>query len=186
MKRFYLFLSILFSFVIIFSVSACSYNDNNNSEIVAEFVGITFYQKADKDNNYNRYKNSPAQINNLITTENNKIEYTEEVEYLFYFYSQTKISNNTKSSDFLSNTTTDNFKIENNNLNISIERINEPTDVLIYFIYKNEDGSYYLSFQKEATNLNSEETELVLDITSAEFNKIHLTLNTNLTSTKNY
>lgn len=186
MKHLKLILSIIFSIFITLSVSACSKNDDDDFVDNTEFVGIAFYQKAEENNYYSRYKKNPAQINDLIVTRNNEIAYTEKIDYLFYFYCKNKISSSTKSSDFLSNTTASNFKIENNSLSLSIERISEPTDVLIYFIYKNEDGSYKFSFQKEVTNLNAENTEIELEISNEDFSKIHLTLSTNLTSSKNY
>ena len=121
----------------------------------------------------------------MIETKDNKLVYSENQEFLFYVYSQNEITSIFNDSDFISNTTRDVVEIKNNTLNFTLERIAENTDVLVYFIYKNNDG-YFLKFIQEENNISKETETINMEINNPHFNKVQLILDVNLSVKKEY
>ncbi len=185
MKNFKAIILIIISIILTPLASACSKNDSGIDDSYGDFVGVAFYQKT-SDNHYERYRKSPAQANNLIVTKDNKISYTEKTESLFYIYSTDKITSSTNSENLITNTISENFKIESQKIYFNLERISENTNILIYYIYKTSDSTYMLLFQKEVSGIENEETTIELTIKSDEFNQVVLTLSTNLASREKY
>ena len=111
MKNFKAIILIIISIILTPLASACSKNDSGIDDSYGDFVGVAFYQKT-SDNHYERYRKSPAQANNLIVTKDNKISYTEKTESLFYIYSTDKITSSTSSENLITNTISENFKID--------------------------------------------------------------------------
>lgn len=185
MKNIKAIILIIISIILTPLASACSKNDNNIDDSYGDFVGVAFYQKT-SDNHYERYRKSPTQANNLIVTKDNKISYTEKTESLFYIYSTHKITSSTSSENLITNTISENFKIDGQKIYFNLERISENTNILIYYIYKTSDSTYMLLFQKEVTDIANGETTIELAIKTDEFNQVVLTLSTNLASRKKY
>ena len=105
---------------------------------------------------------------------------------LFYIYTQNEITSSTTDSDFISNTTKDEVSIDNHIINFRFERIIEDTEILIYYIYKLEDNSYYFEYKEAKNNITDKTENFELDITHNLFSKIKLTLETNLTIKNEY
>lgn len=167
-----------------FSLLACSKpNDEKDTKI---FVGIAIYQKLDNNLNWSKFTAKPNAINNIISTENNKIILDENPELLFYVYTQNEITSKTSDSDFISNTTKDTVSIKDSKINFRFERMLEDTEILIYYIYKLEDNTYYLEYKESKSDITKETENFELDITHDLFSKIKLTLETNLTIKKEY
>ena len=167
-----------------FSFSACSKQNNKTNTKV--FVGIAIYQKVENNLNWSKFTAKPSAINNLISTENNKIKVDENPALLFYIYSQNKITTATTDDTFISNTTKDKVSIKDNTISFRFERIIENTEILIYYIYKLEDNSYYLEFQDTKTNISNSTEMFEIEIKHNLFSKIKLTLETNLTIKDEY
>lgn len=179
--------SILLAILVILSpiiLCACNTKDTNNLQR-DDFVGIAIYQNSTQNTKYNTIKDKPSLINNIISTEDNKIKYSEEIEFLFYIYNQSKITKSIKDEDFISNTKRSKCIAENNSFEISIERLFESTDILLYFIYKNNDG-YYMVYQNEIKNINEENKTITLDLASNDFEKIIINLKINLSISETY
>lgn len=167
-----------------FLYSACSKKDDNQESKV--FVGIAIYQRLDGNLNWEKFNNKQNAVNNLISTQNNKIALDEEPELLFFVYSQSTITSNTTDDDFISNTTRDKVTIKDDSLSFRLERIIEDTDIMIYYIYKLKNGDYYLEYKDTKTGLSKETEYFELDLTNNTFSKIKLTLETNLTIKDEY
>ena len=100
--------------VLPFSFLGCSKSNNEKDSKI--FVGIAIYQKLDDNLNWSKFTAKPNAINNIISTENNKITLDEEPELLFYVYSQNEITTLTTDSDFISNTTKDTVLIKDDKI----------------------------------------------------------------------
>ncbi len=174
---------ILISFLLPFSLVACSDNSDDNNKL---FVGVAIYQKQENNLNWAKFNAKPNAINNIISTEDNKIKLEDELEPLFFVYSINEIPSTIKDSDFISNTTRDKVKLNNNTLSFRLERIIEDTEILIYFIYKLESGDYYLEYKEIKTNISKSTEMFELSIINDNFSKINLTLETNLTINDEY
>lgn len=184
MKYIKLLLSFLFAIAFPLTSIACS-NKTENSESKI-FVGLAFYQKLDGNLNWSKFNAKPNAINNIISTKDNKIILDESPELLFYIYTQKEITSNTTDADFISNTTKDEVSISNNNISFRLERMIEDTEILIYYIYKLKNNSYYLEYKETKTNITKETENFEFEITHSLFKKITLTLETNLTIKKEY
>ena len=171
-------------FVIMLIVSACS-QKSNNDEISPHFVGIAIFQSSTENTKWNTIRQDTSLINNIIETKDDKIMHSDDPAFLFFVYAQKLIDINTKDSDFISNTTRDQVLITNNTISFTLERIAEKTDVLIYFVYKNNDG-YYLKFIKEQNNISEESKTITIDTNTSNFNTIEINLKTNLSTKKEY
>ena len=182
----YLKLLLAFLFAVVFPVSAiaCS-NKSENSENKI-FVGIAFYQKLENNLNWTKFNGKPNTINNIISTKDNKLVLDENPELLFYIYTQNEITSNTTDADFISNTTKDEVSISNNTMSFRLERMIEDTEILIYYIYKLKDNSYYLEYKETKTSITKATENFELEITHPLINKITLTLETNLTIKNEY
>ena len=167
-----------------FLYSACSNKDDNKDSKV--FVGVAIYQKLDGNLNWEKFSNKPNAVNNLISTQDNKIALDEEPELLFFVYSQNTITSSTTDENFISNTTRDEVTIKNDSLSFRLERIIEDTDIMIYYIYKLKNGDYYLEYKDTKSGLSKETEYFELDLTNNTFSKIKLTLETNLTIKDEY
>lgn len=167
------------------SLLACSKNKEKETETKI-FVGVAIYQNLNNQLNWSKFKENPNSINNIISTENNKITLDENPELLFYVYTQNEITSSTSDSDFISNTTKDTVSIKDSKINFRFERIIEDTEVLIYYIYKHKDNSYYLEYKESKSDISKETENFELDITHDLFSKIKLTLETNLTIKNEY
>lgn len=176
---------IYFAFCLLILCFSCSCTPNNPTYDDANLVGVAIYQNAPENNKWNVVENNKSIINNLIETKENKIVYNENPEFLFFIYSQNILNNSSKNTDFISNTTRDNVYFEDSILTFNIERIAEPTDILIYFVYK-ENNTYYLKFIKEVNNISNEIASIVLKTKHPNFTAINLTLSTNLSVKKEY
>ena len=62
----------------------------------------------------------------------------------------------------------------------------EDTEILIYYIFKLEDNTYYLEYKETKENILSETETFELGITHNLLSKVTLTLETNLTIKKEY
>ena len=184
MKRFKIIIAVLISIILPFSFSGCTKSETENDARI--FVGLAIYQKLDGDLNWSKFKSKPSAINNIISTEEDKIVTSEEPELLFYVYTQNEITSNTTDSDYISNTTKDEVTIKDNKINFRFERMIEDTEILIYYIYKLEDDTYYLEYKEIKTNIKNNTENFELDITHSLFSKINLTLETNLSIKKEY
>lgn len=184
MKRFKIIIAVLISIILPFSFSGCSKSETENDTRI--FVGLAIYQKLDGDLNWSKFKAKPSAINNIISTEEDKIVTSEEPELLFYVYTQNEITSKTTDSDYISNTTKDEVTIKNNKINFRFERMIEDTEILIYYIYKLEDDTYYLEYKEIKSNIKNNTENFELDITHSLFTKINLTLETNLSIKKEY
>lgn len=174
------FLSVIFPFI----TSACSNKDPIPE--TKDFVGIAYYQKLDGNLNWTKFSKKPNAINNIISTKDNKIVLDEDPELLFFIYTQNKITQNTTNSDFLSNTTRDSISISNNTISFRAERMIEDTEILIYYIYKLKDSTYYLEYKETKINITKTTENFEFEITHELFSKITLTLETNLTINSKY
>ena len=176
---------ILLATIIPFSFSACSKNKPKETEI-KKFVGVAIYQNLNNQLNWSKFIEKPNAINNIISTENDKIVVDENPELLFYVYTQNEITSQTIDSDYISNTTRNDILIKDNQITFHIERIFEDTDVLIYYIYKLENATYFLEYQTTKTNINAESESFDIDITHDLFSTVELKLETNLSIKKEY
>ena len=184
MKRFKIIIAVIISIILPFSFSGCSKPETENDARI--FVGLAIYQKLDGDLNWSKFKAKPSAINNIILTEEDKIVTSEEPELLFYVYTQNEITSNTTDNNYISNTTKDEVTIKDNEINFRFERIIEDTEILIYYIYKLEDNTYYLEYKEIKNNIKNNTENFELDITHSLFSKINLTLETNLSIKKEY
>ena len=183
MKHIKILLILVLSLIIPFSGLACSKSEEPDTK---KFVGIAIYQKLDGNLNWSKFSAKPNAINNIISTKDDKIILDEEPELLFYVYTQNEISSNTSDKDFISNTTKDTVTIKNNAINFRFERMVEDTEILIYYIFKLEDNTYYLEYKETKENISSETETFELGITHNLLSKVNLTLETNLTIKKEY
>lgn len=177
-------INIFLCVLLLFISSACSTKDTA-TESSAKFVGIAIYQNSTENSKWNNIKDDTSLINNMIETKDNKLVYSDNQEFLFYVYSQNEITSIFNDSDFISNTTRDVVEIKNNTLIFTLERIAENTDVLVYFIYKNDDG-YFLKFIQEENNISKETETINMEINNPHFNKVQLILDVNLSVKKEY
>jgi len=184
MKRFKIIIAVLISIILPFSFLGCSKSETENDARI--FVGLAIYQKLDGNLNWSKFKAKPSAINNIISTEEDKIVTSEEPELLFYVYTQNEITSNTTGSDYISNTTKDEVVINDNKINFRFERMIEDTEILIYYIYKLEDNTYYLEYKEIKSNIKNNTENFELDITHSLFSKISLTLETNISIKKEY
>ena len=167
------------------SFIACSKKKSEPTE-TKQFVGIAIYQKLNENLNWSKFSEKPNAINNIISTKDNKIEVDENPELLFYVYSQNEITTNLSNSDFISNTTIDTVSIKDNTLSFRFERIIEDTEILVYYIYKLKTNDYYLEYISTKSNITKDSESFEFDISNNSFQKIKLTLETNLTIKKEY
>ena len=170
--------------VLPFSFLGCS--KSNNEKDTKIFVGIAIYQKLDNNLNWSKFSAKPNAINGIISTEENKIVLDEEPELLFYVYTQNEITSNTANTDYISNTTKDTVTVSDSAINFRFERMIEDTEILIYYIYKLEDNTYYLEYQETKTNIKNKTESFEFNVTHSLFSKINLTLETNLSIKKEY
>ena len=184
MKRFKIIIAVLISIILPFSFLGCSKSETENDARI--FVGIAIYQKLNSNLNWSKFSAKPNAINNIVSTKDDKIVVDEEPELLFYVYTQNEITSSTTDKDFISNTTKDTVTINNNTINFRFERMVEDTEILIYYIFKLEDNTYYLEYKESKENVSNETETFKLNITHNLFSKINLTLETNLTIKKEY
>lgn len=183
MKRIKIIFALIITTILSISFTACS---KTNEPSKKKFVGIAIYQKIDNNLNWSKFNAKHSSINNIISTNNNKIDVDEDPTLLFLIYSQNEITQNTNDSDFISNTTRDKVELKDNTLSFRFERIIEDTDILIYYIYKLENGDYYLEFKDSKSNITKETEILELVIENSNFTNVKLTLETNLTIKDEY
>lgn len=184
MKRFKIIIAVLISIILPFSFLGCSKSETENDARI--FVGIAIYQKLNSNLNWSKFSAKPNAINNIVSTKDDKIVVDEEPELLFYVYTQNEITSSTTDKDFISNTTKDIVTINNNTINFRFERMVEDTEILIYYIFKLEDNTYYLEYKELKENVSNETESFELNITHNLFSKINLTLETNLAIKKEY
>ena len=184
MKRFKIIIAVLISIILPFSFLGCSKSETENDARI--FVGLAIYQKLDGDLNWSKFKAKPSAINNIISTEEDKIVTSEEPGLLFYVYTQNEITSSTTDSSYISNTTKDEVTIKDNKINFRFERMIEDTEILIYYIYKLEDNTYYLEYKEIKNSIKNNTENFELDITHSLFTKINLTLETNISIKKEY
>lgn len=182
----YLKLLLAFLLAVVFPMTAIACSNKSESSENKIFVGIAFYQKLEDNLNWSKFNAKPNAINNIISTKDNKLVLDENPELLFYVYTQNEITSNTTDSDFISNTTKDNISITNNTLSFRLERIVEDTEILIYYIYKLKDNSYYLEYKETKASITKATENFDLEINHSLFNKITLKLETNLTIKNEY
>lgn len=166
-------------------VSACSKTNNNNETPDKTFVGIAIYQNSSLNKNYSKIPSNANYINKIISTEEDKILYEEDPEFLFYIYNPNEITGEINKDDFISNTT-NLISLEDNILNITMERIFEDTDILIFSIYKNNKGKYSLELIGEEKNITQAIQSFEFDFSHNKFDKIKLTLKTNMSINEKY
>jgi hypothetical protein len=184
MKRFKIIIAVLISIILPFSFLGCSKSETENDTRI--FVGIAIYQKLNSNLNWSKFSAKPNAINNIVSTKDDKIVVDEEPELLFYVYTQNEITSSTTDKDFISNTTKDTVTVRDSAINFRFERMIEDTEILIYYIYKLEDNTYYLEYQETKTNIKNETESFEFNITHSLFSKINLTLETNLSIKKEY
>ena len=181
--KFIKYINICLCLIMISFFAACSYSPSNSSN--SKFVGIAIFQSSVENSKWDNIKDDESLINHLIETDDDKIVYDQDPEFLFYIYTQNEITNNTKDSDYISNTTRDKVLLDNQTLTFTFERLAEETDILIYYIYKIDD-EYYLEFIKSQDNISNESETISLDIDNDYFNKIELNLKINLSVKEEY
>lgn len=181
--KFVKYISAILCLILISFCSACIQSPAKSSN--AKFVGIAIYQNSVENSKWENIIDDESLINHLIETEDDKIVYDQDPEFLFYVYSQNEITNDTKDSDYISNTTKDKVILESQTLKFTIERLAEETDILIYFIYKIDD-EYYLEFVKAQDNISNESETISLEIENDYFNQIELNLKINLSVKEEY
>ena len=182
----YLKLLLVLLFAVVFPATSIACSNKTKETETKIFVGIAFYQKLDGNLNWSKFSEKPNAINNIISTQNNIIVLDESPELLFYAYTQNEITPNTADADFISNTTKDKISISNNNLTFRLERMVEDTEILIYYIYKLKDDSYYLEHVDKKSNVSQTTETFELDISHSLFSKVTLVLETNLTIKNEY
>lgn len=165
-------------------VSACS-KESQEDEPTKTFVGVAIYQNVSSNKNYSKVQANANYINKIISTEDDKILYDEEPESLFYIYNPNGITSKINKDSFLSNTESL-ISIENNILNITMEKILEASDVLIFSIYKNDKGNYSLELISEKKDITKSSQSFEFDFSHSDFNKIKLTLKSNMTINEKY
>lgn len=166
--------------------AGCKNNNNNDSTSAKEFVGVAIFQNQEINKNWTKIKNNPAAINNYVSTKENKLVLSDNASFLFYAYSQDKITSETNLDNLITNTTIANAKISSNTFSIEMERIAEETDILTYYIYKLEDDTFYLEYARETDNITNASQKINLNLKSEYFNNIKLTVKTNVTTSKKY
>ena len=184
MKQIKTLLCLIISAIFILPISGCKNPENDKDAKI--FVGIAIYQKLDNNLNWSKFSAKPNAINGIISTEENKIVLDEEPELLFFVYTQNEITSNTADTDYISNTTKDTVTVRDSAINFRFERMIEDTEILIYYIYKLEDNTYYLEYQETKTNIKNETESFEFNVTHSLFSKINLTLETNLSIKKEY
>lgn len=181
--------SILTLCMILISVTVfagCKNNTNNDNESAKAFVGIAIFQNQEINKNWKKIKNNPIAINNYVSTKDNKLVLSDNANFLFYAYSQDKITSETNLNNLITNTKVANAKISSNTLSVEMERIAEETDILTYYIYKLEDNTFYLEYATKTDNITNASQKINLNLKTEDFNNIKLTVKTNLTTLKKY
>lgn len=164
-------------------VSACS-KESKEDEPTKTFVGVAIYQNISSNKNYSKVQANANYINKIISTEDDKILYDEEPASLFYIYNPSGITSELNKNSFISNTENI-INLKDNVLDITMERILEASDVLIFSIYKNDKDSYSLELISEE-DINQTSQSFEFDFSHDKFNKIKLTLKTNMTTNEKY
>lgn len=185
MKKLKSIIMVLVILIMVF-VSACSKTNNDNNETSDKtFAGIAIYQNSSSNKNYSKIQSNANYINKIISTEDDKILYEEDPEFLFYIYEPNGITDGINKDNFISNTT-NLISLEDNILNITMERIFEDTDILIFSIYKNNKGKYSLELIGEEKNITQAIQSFEFDFIHNKFDKIKLTLKTNMSVNEKY
>ena len=186
MKKINNILAILMILILPFSIAACSKETEKRNNDTKIFVGIAIYQKLNENLNWSRFNEKPSTINNIISTKDNKIILNENPELLFYIYSQNKITESTIDENFITNTQKETVLIKDNSINFTMARIIEDTEILVYYIYKLEDNSYYLEYYGKKENISKDSESFDFDISHKLFSNIKLSIKKNLSIKKEY
>ena len=186
MKNLKNILAIFMILILPFSFIACSNKTDNNDKSTKIFVGIAIYQKLNGSLNWSKFNEKPSTVNNIISTKNNKIILDEDPELLFFIYSQNEITGSTKDENFITNTQKETVSIKDNSINFTIARIIEDTEILVYYIYKLENNSYYLEYYGKKDNVSKDSESFTFEISHDLFSNINLKLEKNLSIKKEY
>jgi len=185
MKKFTLNLVLVIMFALTCFMASCS-KPNEQEVKKPKLVGFAIFQNLSINDRWEKVKNEPSKINDYITTENDKLKYNGSINFLFYVYSQNKITTQTTKESFDTNTTVGEIEINTNTISIEFERILEDTDILVYLVYKLSDESYYLDFVNEYDNITEASTIIEFQLTNAIANNVKLILKTNLSINEEY
>lgn len=183
MKKIKSIISLVLSAIFVIFISGCKEKEEENNH--KDLYGVAIYQKTNDNKNWNTYSKKPNKINNLFSTEDGEIDYFEETEFLFYVYAKNAITPETYAEDYISNTTIISPKISDNILTITMERIAETSEILIFYIYKTEDN-FIAEYVKNEKISSGTDAIIELEFNNENFSKIKLNLMQNISTNKKY
>ena len=134
----------------LFAFTGCKDNNPPAGTGQKHVIGIVVYNKTPANETYNSIKETPSKISELVSVSNGEILTIDS--FLFYYYSPSMTLENTES--IKTNTTTKNAMVSNGEHSVDFEVVLEATNVLIFVVYKDDNGNYSFEFEKEITSLD--------------------------------
>lgn len=185
MKNIKHFICLVLSAAITFAMIGCGKTTKDEAVEYLDIYGIAIYQNSPENKNFSIYSQNPKRASNLISTINERIVYAEEPEFLFYVYTKNPINLETKSSDYISNTTIEQPTISNNAITFSLERIKESSSILIFYIYKNKNN-FMLQFIRQEDILQDSDELIEFELNNMNFSKVVINLRRNISIKNEY
>ena len=150
MRKFKQIIAVIMMAVCLFAFAGCKTNEPPEAPAQKHAVGVVVYNGTPLNETYAKIKETPSKISELVCVSNGEILTTDS--FLFYYYSPSMTLENTES--IKTNTTTKNAIISNTEHLVDFEVVFEATEVLIFVVYRDDNGNYSFEFEKEITSLD--------------------------------